>query len=83
MTCIRVAGLPCENNQAERAIRPQVLIRHRSYQHRSPTGVATHANLMSLVQILALQGRAIGETLKSAYLRHRHGDPTPVVVSGS
>jgi hypothetical protein len=38
---------------------------------------------MSLVQTLTLQGRAIGETVKSAYLRHRHGDSTPVVVSES
>ena len=75
--------MPADNNQAERAIRPHVIIRHRSYQCRSPTGAATHADLMSLVQTLAQQGRAIGETLKSAYLRHRHGDLTPVVVSQS
>lgn len=83
LTFTRVAGVPADNNQAERAIRPHVIIRHRSYQCRSPTGAATHASLMSLVQTLARQGRAIGETLKSAYLRHRHGDLTPVVVSGS
>jgi len=83
LTCLKVPGVPMDNNHAERAIRPHVIIRHRSYQSRSPTGMATHANLMSLVQTLALQGRAIGDTLKTAYLRHRHGDPTPVVVSGS
>ena len=83
MTCLQVPGVPMDNNQAERAIRPHVIIRHRSYQSRSPTGMATHANLMSLVQTLTLQGRAIGETLRTAYLRHRHGDLTPVVVSGS
>lgn len=83
LTFLHVAGLPYENNQAERAIRPHAIIRKRSYQSRSPTGMATHAQLTSLVQTLALQGRAIGETLQSAYLRHRHGDLTPVVVSGS
>lgn len=83
LTCLKVLGVPMDNNQAERAIRPHVIIRHRSYQSRSPTGAATHAQLMSLVQTLTLQGRAIGETLKTAYLRHRHGDPTPVVVSRS
>jgi transposase len=83
LTFTRVAGVPADNNQAERAIRPHVIIRKRSYQSRSPTGMATHAHLMSLVQTLALQGRAIGETLKTAYVRHRHGDSTPVVVSGS
>ena len=83
LTFTRIAGVPADNNQAERAIRPHVIIRKRSYQSRSPTGMATHAQLMGLVQTLTLQGRVIGETLKSAYLRHRHGDPTPVVVSGS
>lgn len=83
LTFTRVAGLSPDNNHAERAIRPHVIIRKRSYQSRSPTGMTTHAHLMSLVQTLALQGRAIGETLKSAYLRHRHGDLRPVVVSGS
>ena len=83
LTCLKVPGVPMDNNQAERAIRPHVIIRHRSYQSRSPTGAATHADLMSLVQTLTLQGRAIGETLRTAYLRHRHGDLTPVVVSQS
>ena len=83
LTCLKVPGVPMDNKQAERAIRPHVVIRHRSYQSRSPTGMATHASLMSLVHTLTLQGRAIGETLQSASLRHRHGDSTPVVVSGS
>lgn len=83
LTCLKVPGVPMDNNQAERAIRPHVIIRKRSYQSRSPTGMATHAQLTSLVQTLALQGRAIGETIRTAYLRHRHGDPTPVVVSKS
>lgn len=83
LTFTRVVGVSADNNQAERAIRPHVIIRHRSYQCRSPTGAATHASLMSLVQTLTLQGRAIGETLRTAYLRHRHGDCHPVVVSGS
>ena len=83
LTFTRVVGVPADNNQAERAIRPHVIIRKRSYQSRSPTGMTTHANLTSLVQTLALQGRVIGETLKTAYLHHRHGHLTPVVVSGS
>ncbi|MBI3615194.1 MAG: hypothetical protein HY211_01630, partial [Candidatus Omnitrophica bacterium] len=72
---------PWENNQAERLIRPNVILRNRSYQSRSPQGAATHSALMSLVQTLTLQDRAVGETLKAAYLTHRHGDFTPVVVS--
>lgn len=81
LTFTRVAGVLADNNPAERAIRPHVIIRKRAYQSRSPTGMATHANLMSLVQTLTLQGRVIGETLRTAYLHHRHGHLTPVVVS--
>ncbi len=81
LTFLKVRGLPWENNQAERLIRPNVILRNRSYQSRSSQGAATHSALMSLVQTLTLQGRAVGETLKTAYLAHRHGDFTPVVVS--
>ena len=83
LTCLKGPGVPMDHHQAERAIRPHVLIRHRSSQSRSPTRAATHASLMSLIQTLTLQGRAIGETLRTAYLRHRQGDLTPVVVSQS
>ena len=81
LTFLKVQGLPWENNQAERLIRPNVILRNRSYQSRSPQGAATHARLMGLVQTLTLQGRSAGEVLKAAYLRHRHGDFTPVVLS--
>ena len=83
LTCLKVPGVPMDNSPAERAIRPHVIIRHRSYQSRSPTVAATHADIMSLLQTLTLQGRAIGEMLRTTYLRHRHGDLTPVVVSQS
>jgi len=82
LTFLDVPGLAADNNHAERLIRPHVILRNRSYQSRSPTGAQTHAQLMSLIQTLQLQGRAVGETLCDAYLRHRHGDFTPVAVSG-
>lgn len=80
LTFLEQPGLPMDNNQAERLIRPNVIIRKRSYQSRSPTGAATHSALMSWVQTLALQGKAIGPTLGRAYVRHRQGDPTPVLL---
>ncbi len=80
LTFLKQPGLPMDNNLAERMIRPHVIIRKRSYQCRSPTGAVTHSDLMSWVQTLALQGRAIGPTLGAAYVRHRQGDPTPVLL---
>ena len=81
LTFLKVKRLPWENNQAERLIRPNVILRNHSYQSRSPQGAATHARLMGLVQTLTLQSRCVGEILKTAYLRHRQGDFTPVVLS--
>lgn len=83
LTFVDVPGVAPDNNHAERWIRPHVILRNRSYQSRSGRGAATHATLMSLVQTLTLQGRAVGETLREAYRRHRQGDLTPVVVSQS
>ncbi len=78
LTFLQQPGLAMDNNLAERLIRPHVIIRNRSYQCRSPTGAVTHADLMSWVQTLALQGRAIGPTLGRAYVLHRQRDPWPV-----
>ena len=80
LTFLKQPGLPMDNNQAERMIRPHVIIRKRSYQCRSPTGAVTHSDLMSWVQTLVLQGRAIGPTLGAAYVRHRQGDPAPILL---
>ena len=77
LTFLEQPNVPMDNNHAERLIRPHVIIRNRSYQCRSPTGARTHADLMSWVQTLALQGRAIGPTLGRAYVRHRQRDPWP------
>ena len=77
LTFLQQPGLAMDNNHAERLIRPHVIIRNRSYQCRSPTGAVTHSDLMSWVQTLALQGRAIGPTLGRAYVLHRQRDPWP------
>ncbi len=78
LTFLQQPGLAMDNNHAEQLIRPHVIIRNRSYQCRSPTGAVTHSDLMSWVQTLALQGRAIGPTLGRAYVLHRQRDPWPV-----
>ena len=80
LTFLEQPHVPMDNNHAERMIRPHVIIRNRSYQCRSPTGALTHTDLMSWVQTLALQGRAIGPVLGAAYVRHRQGDPTPILL---
>ena len=81
LTFLKHPEVPMDNNHAERWIRPHVILRKRSYQSRSPTGALTHSALMSWVQTLTLQGRAIGPTLGRAYVLHRQRDPTPAPLA--
>jgi hypothetical protein len=67
------------NNLAERMIRPNVIIRNRSFQNRSQKGADAHGTHMSLIQTLRLQGRDIFTELKQAYLSHRQGNTTPIL----
>lgn len=74
-------GLPSNNNQAERAIRPHVIIRNRSYQSRTQKGADAHATLTSLLHTLQLQGRNPLEELQKAYLWHRQGNKEPILFA--
>jgi hypothetical protein len=79
LTFLEVPGLPWENNLAERMIRPNVLLRKISFQNMSRKGADAHQTLMSLVQTLRLQERDPVAFLKSAFLRHRQGNPAPLL----
>lgn len=48
--------VPFENNHAERAIRPAVIIRKNSYNNRSQRGADTQAVLMSIYRTLKQRG---------------------------
>ncbi len=50
------ADVPFENNHAERAIRPAVIIRKNSYANRSVRGADTQAVLMSIFRTLKQRG---------------------------
>ena len=80
-TFLDVPGLSSNNNAAERAIKPHVIIRNRSYQNRTPAGADAHGVLTSLVQTLLLQKRSVLQDVARAYLHHRQGrihlDATP------
>jgi len=49
-------GVPFDNNLAERAIRPAVIIRKNSYANRSPRGADAQAVLMSIYRTLKQRG---------------------------
>lgn len=60
------AAVPFDNNAAERAIRPAVIIRKNSYGNRSQRGADTQAVLMSIYRTLKQRGHDPLETITNA-----------------
>ena len=83
LTFLENPGVEYHNNLAERMIRPNVIIRNRSFQNRSQAGADAHGTHMSLLQTLRLQGRNIFTELKQAYLFHRQGNTVPILKLAS
>jgi transposase len=80
-TFARVKGMEPTNNAAERALRPAVLRRKRSFGNQSEAGCAYVGRLLSVVQTLKLQGRPVLDYLQTAVEAHRHGLPIPKLFS--
>jgi transposase len=73
-------GVPFDNNAAERAIRPAVIIRKNSYGNRSARGADCQAVLMSIFRTLKQRGHDPIRTLVAAlttYLTTRQFPPLP------
>lgn len=79
VTFLEEPGISFNNNLCERQIRPNVIIRNRSFQNRSPKGAQAHEALMSLLQTLRLQHTSPVTFLKQAYVAHRQGNSTPLL----
>lgn len=70
-TFLDFPGPPKDNHQAERLIRPYVILRNRSFQNRTEKGSQAHGTLTSIINSLILQKRsALGE-IQRAYPLHR------------
>lgn len=83
LTFLEIDCVDWNNNLAERMIRPHVIYRNRSFGNRSIAGLKTHATLTSIIQSLLLQKRNVTESLKTAFLAHRHGNPRPLLFTNS
>jgi transposase len=57
LTFVEFDGVPADNNQAEREVRPAVLMRKASYGNQSERGADTRAVLMSVCRTLNRRGR--------------------------
>ena len=73
-------GVPFDNNLAERAIRPAVIIRKNSYGNRSDQGADTQAIFMSIFFTLKKRGHHPVDTIYDAlttYLKTTQLSPLP------
>ena len=65
-TFLDKTGVPFDNNLAERAVRPAVIIRKNSYANHSPRGADVQAVLMTLYRTLAQRGHNPLQTITKA-----------------
>ena len=79
LTFLEEENISSDNNHAERMIRPNVIFRKISFQNMSEKGAKAHEVLMSLLQTLRLQDQDPQEFFKKAYLKHRQGNPSPIL----
>lgn len=70
-------GVEPTNNAAERALRPAVLKRKKSFGNHSAAGCEYVARLLSVVQTLRRRSAAVLDYLTQALEAHRHGLPAP------
>ena len=83
-TFLDEADVPFDNNHAERAIRPAVMIRKNSFGNRSDRGADTQAVLMSVYRTLQQRGHAPLKTVVDAlttYLKSGKLPPLPAKVA--
>ena len=78
-TFARHEGVEPTNNAAERALRPAVIKRKRSFGSHSEEGCRFVERLLSVTQTLRLRGRPVLNYLVEALVAHRHGLPAPAL----
>jgi transposase len=70
-------GVEPTTNAAERALRPAVLKRKRSFGCQSEAGCRLVERLLSVTRTLRLRQRCVLDYLVGALVAHRHGLPAP------
>lgn len=79
-TFTRVEGVEPTNNAAERALRPAVLWRRRSFGCHSEGGCRFVERMLTTVQTLRLQERGVVDYLEEAIAAHRQGSAAPKLL---
>jgi transposase len=86
LTFLDEPDVPFDNNHAERAIRPAVMIRKNSFGNRSNRGADTQAVLMSVYRTLQQRGHAPLKTVVDAltvYLKTGKLPPLPAKLTAA
>ena len=78
-----VKDLPGDNNAAERAIRPAVVIRKISGGHRGATTADAAMVVMSVLRTARQQGKNLIATVKHLAQRHLASEPCDLFPSAS
>lgn len=68
------------NNHAERLLRGGVLWRKNAFGSQSDSGCRFVERMMTVVETLRLQGRAVLEFLERSLVAHRIGTPPPALI---
>ena len=79
-TFVRADGVEPTNNAAERALRPAVLWRRRSFGCHSAAGCRFVERMLTAVQTLRLQQRGVIDYLVQAFTAHRQGLAAPKLL---
>jgi len=84
LTFLDVAGVPSDNNHAEREIRPAVIMRKNSYANGSQDGAKAQAVLMSIFRTLKRRVhdpiRTVIDALRT-YSKTGHLPPIPSKIT--
>jgi transposase len=86
LTFLEHAEVPSDNNQAERMVRPAVIVRKNSYANASEEGAQTQAVLMSIFRTLKQRGHnpvAIVHDALRTYLKTGQLPPLPAPVTAN
>ncbi len=77
---VRVKGVEPTNNVAERALRPAVIWRKRSFGTNSSSGSRFVERILTVVATLKQQGRSAIEYMVSAFAAHNDGQKAPSLL---
>lgn len=82
-TFLEHEGVEPTNNAAERALRPLVLWRKRSFGCQSQRGLRFVEHLMTVTQTARQQGKGVLDFIEAAIVARKRGTPSPALLASA